>query len=164
MTTSRRLPRTPIAVAASLLALACAPAGVAQAKVRVSVLGWTTAPIGTTPQVKNGGTIDQCLDMGNGQRSLYVIYRGRGIAKRTKVGVAIWGGPSRTGFTTEPTDADVIKGAFRWPASEKKTLIQQWGYSFAKGPFGPQQIDGAWQAKVLVKGKVVARGTVTVAC
>lgn len=164
MTTSRRLPRTPIAVAASLLALACAPAGVAQAKVRVSVLGWTTAPIGTTPQVKNGGTIDQCLDMGNGQRSLYVIYRGRGIARRTKVGVGVWGGPDRTGFAAEPADADVIASAFRWPVAEKKTLIQPYGYSFAKGPFGPQQITGVWQAKIIVAKKVVARGSVTVAC
>ena len=154
---------TTIAVPA-LLAAALLPAGAAQAKVRVSVLGWTTAPIATTPQVKNNGTIDECLDMGNGQRSLYVIYRGRGIAKRAKVGVGVWGGPMQTGFTAEPTDADVIKAAFRWPVSEKKTSIQPYGYSFAKGPFGPQQITGEWRAKIIVGKKVVARGKVTVAC
>ena len=147
----------------ALVAAALLPAA-AQAKVRVSVLGWTTAPIGTTPQVKNNGTIEQCLDMGNGQRSLYVIYRGRGIARRTKVGVGVWGGPMQTGFTAEPTDADVIKAAFRWPVSAKKTAIQPYGFSFAKGPFGPQQITGEWRAKITVGKKVVARGKVTVAC
>ena len=80
--------------------------------------------------------------MGNGQRSLYVIYRGRGIVRRTKVGVGLWGGSPRAGFTTEPADAEVIAGAFRWPVAEKKTLIQPYGYSFAKGPFGPQDING----------------------
>lgn len=157
--------RRRLTVAAALLAAALllAPA-TAQAKVRVSVLGWTTQAASSTPQVKNKGTIDTCLDMGNGQRSLYVIYRGRGIARRTKVGVGLWGGPPRAGFTTEPADAEVIASAFRWPVVEKKTLIQPYGLSFAKGPFGPQQIDGVWQAKVIVGKKVVARGSVTVAC
>jgi hypothetical protein len=148
----------------ALVAAVLLPAGAAQAKVRVSVLGWTTSAGATSPQVKNNGTIDECLDMGNGQRSLRVIYRGRGIARRTKVGVGVWGGPAQAGFATEPTDADVIKAAFRWPVSEKKTLIQPYGYSFAKGPFGPQQISGEWRAKVTVGKKVVARGKVTVAC
>lgn len=149
----------PVLAAALLLVPAAA-----HAKVRVSVLGWTTQAAGSTPQVKDKGTIDTCLDMGNGQRSLYVIYRGRGIARRTKVGVGVWGGPERTGFAAEPADADVIASAFRWPVAEKKTLIQPYGYSFAKGPFGPQQITGVWQAKIIVSKKVVARGSVTVAC
>ena len=41
---------------------------------------------------------------------------------------------------------------------------ERYGFSFAKGPFGPQDINGVWNAKVLVKGKVVRRGKVTVAC
>ncbi len=164
MRARRPIDRVRTLAAPALLTAVLLPAGAAQAKVRVSVLGWTTAPAGTTPQVKNNGTIDQCLDMGNGQRSLYVVYRGRGIAKRAKVGVGVWGGPARAGFTTEPTDADVIKAAFRWPVGERKTLIQPYGFSFAAGPFGPQQISGEWQAKVTVGKKVAARGKVTVAC
>jgi hypothetical protein len=160
----RPIPRVRTIAVPALLAAVLLPAGAAHAKVRVSVLGWTTAPLATTPQVKNNGTIDQCLDTGSGQRSLYVIYRGRGIAKRAKVGVGVWGGPMQAGFTAEPTDADVIKAAFRWPVSEKRTSIQPYGFSFAKGPFGPQQITGVWQAKVIVAKKVVARGKVTIAC
>lgn len=164
MTTLRRA-RRHVALAAALLAAALVvPAATAQAKVRVSVLGWSTAPAASSPQVKNNGTIDECLDAGNGQRSIRVIFRGRGIAKRTKVGVGVWGGPPSAGFAAEPTDADVVKTAFRWPVGEKKTSIQPYGYSFAKGPFGPQQINGEWRVKITVKQKVVVRGKVTVSC
>ena len=148
------------AVGAALAGLALVPVSAAHAKVKVSVLGWTTQAASMSPQVKNNKTIDNCLDMGNGQRSLYVIYKGKGI----KVGVGMWGGPPTAGFAAEPTDADVMKAAFKWPVGEKKSLIQPYGYSFAKGPFGPQQINGVWNAKILIKKKVVARGTVTLAC
>ena len=159
------MPTPRIALAATLLAGALVlPATAAQAKVRVSILGWSTAPAASTPQVKNNGTIDQCLDAGNGQRSIRAIFRGRGIAKRTKVGVGLWGGPPSAGFAAEPTDADVLKTAFRWPVGETKTSIQPYGYSFAQGPFGPIRINGEWQVKILVKQKVVAGGKVTVAC
>ena len=140
------------------------PVAGAEAKIKVTVLGWTTQAGSTTAQVKNNGTIDTCLDMGNGQRSLYVIYKGKGIKKNIKVGVGVWGGPPNAGFATEPTDADVMKGAFKWPVNEKKSFTSRYGYSFATGPFGPQQITGVWNAKILIKKKVVARGKVTIAC
>jgi len=156
----RRLILATTLVAVGVLALAAG----AEAKVKVSVLGWTTQALGTSPQVKNAATIDNCLDMGNGQRSLYVIYKGKGIKKGIKVGVGVWGGPPNAGFTTEPTNADVMKAASKWPVNEKKSFTTRYGFSFAVGPFGPQQIDGVWNAKIVIKQKVVARGTVTVAC
>lgn len=140
------------------------PAAGAQAKIKVTILGWTTQAGGTSPQVKNGKTIDNCLDMGNGQRSLYVIYKGKGIKKQIKVGAGVWGGPPSAGFAAEPSNADVMKTALKWPVNEKKSFTSRYGFSFAKGPFGPQQINGVWNAKIVIKQKVVARGTVTVAC
>jgi hypothetical protein len=151
----------PLAAATLALAMGAAPA---DAKRSVKILGWTTSPIGTSPQVKNGGTIRQCMDTGNGQRSLYVIFKGKGIAKKTRVAAAVWGGPAQAGMTTEPANADVAKTAFKWPVGSKKSYTTRYGFSFAKGPFGPQDINGAWNAKVLVKGKVARRGNVTVAC
>ena len=156
--------RTPRLVVSTAAALALLPVAGAQAKLKVSILGWTTQGGGATRQVKDGETIKQCLDTGNGQRSLYVIYRGKGITKGTKVGVGVWGGSPRTGFAEEPSTADVVKKAFRWPVGPSKSSTQPSGFSFAMGPFGPIDINGAWQAKVIVKGKVVARGKVTVAC
>jgi hypothetical protein len=151
------------AVAAPLACLAVA-APVADAKVSVGITGWTTDPIGMTPQAKNGKTITQCLDTGNGQRNLYAIVKGKGIPKKTKVAIAVWGGPARTGMNIEPTDADTAKTAFKWPVATKKSYTTRYGFSFAKGPFGPQDTNGVWNVKVLVKGKVVRRGKVTVAC
>lgn len=148
-------------IAAALLVLAAAPA---EAKRSIKILGWTTQPVSTSPQAKNGGTIRQCLDTGNGQRSLYMIYRGKGIAKKTRVAAAVWGGPPQAGMTQEPANADVAKTSYKWPVGSKKSYTTTWGFSFAKGPFGPQDINGAWNAKVLVKGKVARRGNVTVAC
>ncbi len=153
-----------------VLATAVSAAGVlgpvagAQAKINVSVLGWTTQALGTSPQVKNDKTIDTCMDMGNGQRSLYVIYKGKGIKKNIKVGVGVWGGPPNAGSTAEPSNAEVMRSAFKWPVNEKKSFTTRYGFSFAKGPFGPQQINGVWNAKIVIKQKVVARGKVTVAC
>ena len=147
-----------------LTAAALGPAAAAEAKIKVSVLGWTTQAGSSSPQVKSAETIKTCLDMGNGQRTLRVVYKGKGIKKNIKVGVGVWGGPPNAGFATEPTNADVMKAAFKWPVGEKKSLVQGYGFSFAKGPFGPQVINGVWNAKVVIKQKVVARGTVTVAC
>ena len=81
-----------------------------------------------------------------------------------KVGAGVWGGLPNAGFTTEPTNAEVMKGASKWPVNEKKSFTTRYGFSFAKGPFGPQQIDGVWNAKIVIKSKVVARGKVTVSC
>ena len=155
--------RRPAAVAASFACLAVA-APAAEAKVSVGITGWTTDPIAQTPQVKNGKTIEQCFDTGNGQRNLYAIVKGKGIAKKTKVAIAVWGGPARTGMNVEPTDAEAAKGAFKWPVATKKSYTTRYGFSFAQGPFGPQDTNGVWNVKVLVKGKVVRRGKVTVAC
>jgi hypothetical protein len=156
-----RSPLVPLAAAAVALVLAAAPA---EAKRSVKIVGWTTQPGANAPQVKDGGTIRQCLDTGGGQRSLYVIYRGKGIAKKTRVGAAVWGGPAQAGFSAEPANADVDKAGFKWPVGSRKSYTTRYGFSFAKGPFGPQNINGAWNAKVLVKGKVARRGSVTVAC
>lgn len=58
----------------------------------------------------------------------------------------------------------MAKAAYRWPVGSRKSYTTHYGFSFAVGPFGPQDINGAWNAKVLVKGKVARRGNVTVAC
>jgi hypothetical protein len=152
------------AAAAVLSALALAAPAAADAKVSVGISGWTTQAIGNTPQVKNGKTIEQCFDTGNGQRSLFAIVKGKGISKGTKVAIAIWGGSPRAGFDTEPADAEVAKTAFKWPVATKKSYTTRYGFSFAPGPFGPIDTNGLWNVKVLVKNKVVRRGTVTVAC
>jgi hypothetical protein len=153
------------AVAAALVSLVLVPA--ADAKVSIGITGWTTQAIGTTPQVKNNKTIDQCFDTGNGQRSLFAIFKGKGISKGTKVSVAVWGGPPNGFMANEPADADVVKdkvATFKWPVTTKKSYTSRYGFSFAKGPFGPENINGVWNVKVLVKGKVARRGKVTVAC
>jgi hypothetical protein len=150
----------------SLLAIAVllVPATAADAKPKVKVLGWTTQAGSSAPQVRNKQTINQCLDMGTGQRTLHAIVTGKKIEKGTKVGIGIWGGPSSAGFSEEPSDADVKKSAFKWPADSSDSYSTSYGFSFAAGPFGPVNIDGDWHAKVLVKGKQVAKGQVTVAC
>ena len=164
MDTHGRVRRRRMLAATLLLTAVAVPAATADAKIKVSVLGWSTQAGATAAQVKNKQTITTCLDTGTGQRSLRVIFRGKGIAKNTKVGVGVWGGSPSAGFATEPTDAEVIKNAFKWPVGAKRSSTQPYGFSFAKGPFGPQDINGAWQAKIIVKKKVVVRGSVTVAC
>lgn len=151
--------------AAGMLAVAVlAIPATADAKPKVKVLGWTTQAGSSAPQVRNKKTITQCLDMGTGQRTLNAIVTGKGISKGTKVGIGIWGGPVNAGFSEEPSDADVKKSGFKWPVDSTEGYSTSYGFSFAAGPFGPINIDGAWHAKVLVKGKQVAKGQVTVAC
>jgi hypothetical protein len=147
----------------AIVALAIPVAG-ADAKPQVKVLGWTTQAGSNSPQVRNKQTINQCLDMGTGQRTLDVVFSGKKIAKGTKVGVGVWGGPVNAGYSAEPTDADVKHNAFKWPVDETESYAATYGYSFAVGPFGPINIDGDWHAKILVKGKQVAKGLVTIAC
>ncbi len=136
----------------------------AEAKPRVKVLGWTTQAGSSAPQVRNKQTINRCLDAGTGQRTLHAIVTGKRIAKGTKVGIGIWGGPSSAGFGEQPSDADVKRNAFKWPVDSNDSYSTSYGFSFAPGPFGPMQINGEWHAKVLIKGKQVAKGRVTVAC
>jgi hypothetical protein len=153
--------RLRVALVAALLLL---PVASAQAKPKVKALGWTTQAGSNSPQVRNKETIDQCFDMGTGQRTLTFIFSGTKIAKGTKVGVGVWGGPTNAGYSAEPTDADVKQSAFKWPVDTRESYAASYGYSFAAGPFGPINIDGEWHAKVLIKGRQVTKGQVTVAC
>ncbi len=150
----------------SLLAIAVLMvfASAAEAKPKVKVLGWTTQAGSSAPQVRNKQTINQCLDAGTGQRTLHAIVTGKKIDKGTKVGIGVWGGPPNAGFAEEPSDADVKKTAFKWPVDDSDSYSTSYGFSFAAGPFGPVDINGEWHAKVLIKGKQVATGRVTVAC
>jgi len=149
-----------------LLAIAAlaVPAASAEAKPKVKVLGWTTQAGSSSPQVRSGQTINQCVDDGTGQRTLNAVITGKKIDKGTKVGIGIWGGPPSAGFSEEPSDPDVKRNAFKWPVDSSDSYSTSFGFSFAAGPFGPINIDGEWRAKVLVKGKQVAQGRVTVAC
>jgi hypothetical protein len=148
----------------TLVVVALAIPATADAKPKLKVLGWTTQAGATAPQVRNNQTINQCLDMGTGQRTLTMIFGGKGIKKDTKVGVGVWGGPPAAGFSEEPTTAAIKQNAFAWPVGPTENYQTAYGYSFAAGPFGPINIDGVWRAKILVKGKQVAKGQVTVAC
>ncbi len=152
------------AAAWMLAVIALAIPATADAKPKLKVLGWTTQAGASAPQVRNKQTINQCLDMGTGQRTLDVIFGGKGIKKDTKVGVGVWGGPPAAGFSEEPTTASIKQNAFPWPVGPTENFQTAYGFSFAAGPFGPINIDGAWHAKILVKGKQVAKGRVTVAC
>ncbi len=160
MTTSLRA-----ALLAALIS-ATAPAA-ALARPQVRILGFTTFTRIGIPEVqaKPGGTIRACFTRGDGEREISVVYSGRGIGKGTKVGVAFWG-PPRNGWApeAEPTIAETMRSAFRWPVPAGRSKTLAWGYLFAKGPFGPAQIDGGWTASVVVAGRVLARKSVTVAC
>jgi hypothetical protein len=171
MTNPARSGRLALSLGAAVLLLpSVATAKVAKPQVpdtpQVKILGFTTFPRLGIPaiQAKPGKTITQCYEYGNGQRDVNVVWQGWGIAKGTKMGIALWGGPYSTGFTTEPTNADTMKAGFAWSHKKKDKVRSPYGYSFASGPFGPQSIDGTWTAKILIKGKVVARRKVTIAC
>jgi hypothetical protein len=156
-----------LVVAAALVASTLAPTSPAPAKTpkpKLRILGFTTDPLSLTPQASNGETLSTCVESGSGQRTVRAIYKGKGIKKGRRVGVALWGPPQVTGITEEPTDADTQKDGFKWPVPAKRSYTGPYGMSFANGPFGPQQIDGVWNAKVVLKGKAVARASVTIAC
>jgi len=155
----RRYAAGTLAIAALLLS-----AATADAKPQMKVLGWTTQAGSNAPQVRNKQTINQCLDMGTGQRTLDVVFAGKKIKKGTKVGIGVWGGPPAAGFSEKPSDADIKHNAFPWPVDSFDSYGSAYGFSFAAGPFGPINIDGVWHARILVKGKQVAKGQVTVAC
>ncbi len=169
MTTSLRAASLALAAAALTAATAAAlPASAAAlSRPRVRILGFTTfTRIGIPElQARPGRTIRGCFTRTTGEREVNVVYSGRGIEKGTKVGVAIWG-PPRNGWApeAEPTDAETMRGAFRWPVPAGREKKLAWGYTFAKGPFGPAQIDGRWFAKVVVAGRAVVRKSVTIAC
>lgn len=165
--------RTALALgaAASLatLPLALLPAAApAASRPQVRILGFTTqVPLGVpSVEAKPGTTFTACAaPRGGGMRDLYVIYEGRGIAKGTKVGAALWGPPRNpAGVEAEPPVAETMRRGYRWPVRAEQSKRQVFGYGFAQGPFGPVSIDGRWTASVVVAGKTVARKSVTIAC
>lgn len=165
MTTSLRAALLAALISAASAATPAAALAVSRPQVRI--LGFTTFTRIGIPEVqaKPGRTIRGCFTRSGGEREVNVVYSGRGIAKGTKVGVAIWG-PPRNGWApeAEPTDAETMRGAFRWPVPVGRSKTLAWGYAFAKGPFGPAQIDGVWSAKVVVAGRTAVRRSVTIAC
>lgn len=163
-----------LAVAAALL-LVPGAASAARARPRVpsrpqvKVLGFSTFPRVGIPQVqaRPGKTLTACHEGYNGQREVNVVWQGWGIPRGTKMGIALWGGSRYTGSETEPSDADTMKpanGGFTWRYRKAEKRRLPYGFSFAGGPFGPLPLDGAWTVKILIKGRVVARKQVTIAC
>jgi hypothetical protein len=137
----------------------------AKPKPPVVVEGWTTYPRlqGVQVQAKAGKTIKNCYTAGNNQREINVVWTGR-IKYGSKLAVAIWGGPSDGFFATEPTDASLKAGATKWTHKKQNPYRTAYGYTFAAGPYGAENIDGVWHAKFWVAGKIVKRVSVTVKC
>jgi hypothetical protein len=91
--------------------------------------------------------------------------RTSGFPKTARVGAAVWGGNSGFQGTYEPkpTIAAVAKAAQPW-ANASAPGGAGFGISYAAGPDGPTNIDGVWNAFVVVDGKLRASAHVTVAC
>jgi hypothetical protein len=169
-----RLPRLAlVAVAGAALLVAPAAAGAARARVpsrpQVKVLGFSTFVRVGIPQIqaRPGRTLTQCYDGYNGQREVNVVWQGWGIPKGTKMGLAFWGGSYDLGTNLETSDADAMRpgtGGFTWRRKKTDKVQLPYGYTFAGGPFGPLNIDGTWTVKILIKGRVVVRRQVTIAC
>lgn len=160
------------AVPLLLLPLALAlPAGAVAASTTPSVksLGWTTAPrLGdVSPQVKDKGKITACQASGNGQRDVNYVFKAR-LPRKAKIGIGLW--VTGTSFQSiapriEPSNAELMKTAGKWGKKPDTKFFQSaYGLTFAKGPFGPENINGNWFAKVVVDGKVLRRASVTIAC
>ena len=133
---------------------------------KVQILGFTNSQWypGVPPQVKSGGKITTCLDSA-GQRQIAVIFRVTGYPKSARINVGLWGGNGGSQGTSEPkpTLASLVKGAKPRSAASAPTGAVT-AISYGKGPNGPVNIDGRWNASVVVDGKVRATGHVTVAC
>lgn len=156
---------------ATMLLLPSAALAKAKPKVpstpQVKILGFTTFTRLGIPaiQAKPGKTITECYEGYNGQREVNFVWQGWGIAKGTKMGIALWGGPPSAGSSVEPSNADTMKdNGFKWTHKKAEKVQTPYGFSFAGGPFGPQSIDGEWTAKVLIAGKVAVKRKVTIAC
>lgn len=162
----------PLALAAALAAALAPPAAAVRARARVpaspqvKVLGFTTFVRLGIPavQARPGRTLTACYDGYNGQREVNVVWQGFGIPKGTKLGIALWGGGYNLGSSTEPSDADTMRSGFAWRYRRDQKVRQPYGFTFAGGPFGPQDIDGTWTVKILVRRRVAARREVTIAC
>lgn len=161
-----------LALAAGAALLVPATALAARARVpsrpQVKVLGFSTYPrVGIPPiQARPGGKIVDCQEYSSGQRDVNVVWQGWGIPRGTKMGLVLWGGPPSFAMPETP-DADAMKpsrGGFTWRRRREEKVQAPYGFSFARGPFGPQSIDGTWTVKILVQGRVLARKSVTIAC
>lgn len=168
-----RLPRLALVAAAGALLVAPAAASATRPRVpgrpQVKVLGFSTFPrLGIPPiQARPGRTLTQCYDGYNGQREMNVVWQGWGIPKGTRMGLAFWGGGATLGTNLETSDADAMRpgtGGFAWRHKKAEKVQAPYGYTFAGGPFGPVNLDGTWTVKILIKGRVVVRKQVTVAC
>jgi hypothetical protein len=169
-----RLPRLAL-VAAAGAALLVAPAAASAKRARVpsrpqvKVVGFSTFPRVGIPQIqaRPGRTLTACYDGYNGQREVNVVWQGWGIPKGTRMGLAFWGGSYNLGTNVETPDADAMRpgtGGFKWTHKKAEKVQVPYGYTFAGGPFGPLSIDGTWNVKILIAGRVVVRKQVTVAC
>lgn len=168
-----RFPRAALTVAAGALLLVPAAASAKSVRApdrpQVKIVGFSTYPRVGVPQVqaRPGRTLTACYDGYNGQREVNVVWQGFGIPKGTKMGIALWGGSQYTGSQTELSDADAMRrenGGFSWRYKKAQKIQLPYGYTFAGGPFGPLPIDGTWTVKILIKGRVVVRRQVTIAC
>jgi hypothetical protein len=164
-----------VALIAAAAALLVAPAAASAKRARVpsrpqvKIVGFSTFPrVGVPPiQARPGRTLTACYDGYNGQREVNVVWQGFGIPKGTKMGLSLWGGSSSAGSQAEIPDADAMRrgsGGFTWTHKKAEKVQVPYGYTFAGGPFGPVDIDGAWSVKILIAGRVVVRKQVTVAC
>lgn len=170
----KRLPSLALALAAGATLLAPTVAASAKrvrvpSRPQVKIVGFSTFTRVGIPQIqaRAGRTITACYDGYNGQREVNVVWQGFGIPKGTKMGLAFWGGGYNLGSNVETSDADAMRrgtGGFTWTHKKADKVQVPYGYSFAGGPFGPLNIDGAWTVKILIDGRVVVKKQVTIAC
>jgi len=165
-----RLRAIMVASSFGLLVVGAADSGAAANRAaggKATILGFTSAPWvgGVAPQTHSGGKITSCLDTGNGQRQIAVIVRVTGYPKSARIGVGLWGGNSgfQGTYEPQPTLKQIAKSAAPWTAASAVSGVGT-GISYANDGYGPVNIDGVWNASVVVDGKVRATGHVTVAC
>jgi hypothetical protein len=162
--------RSPLALSLlAVLALPSAALAKASSTPDVKNVGWTTAQrtSGVAAQAKDKGKITSCFAGGNGQNEVNYIFKAR-LPRTAKIGIGLWvvgGNRSLAASDVEPTNAEVAKTASKWGFKTPTKYVQQvFGNSFARGPFGPVQVDGQWFAKVVVNGKLMRKSSVTITC
>jgi hypothetical protein len=135
----------------------------------VKNVGWTTAQRvgGVSAQAKDKGKITNCISGGGGQNEVNYIFKAR-LPRTAKIGIGLWvvgGSRSLPVSNVEPTNAEVAKTASKWGFKTPTKYVQQaFGNSFARGPFGPENVSGQWFAKVVVNGKLMRKSSVTITC
>jgi hypothetical protein len=149
-----------------LLAVTCAlvvvPAGAAEAGFRYSI-GYGNADGSATKQVRSGGTITECPASppafeGDTTASwviqAFVKRSGRGKSSDREAIAFLYGGPQNI---PEPKTSSMRgKRPFQWRGTRPFTT-----YKRITSPVLP---NGAWRTKVVLNGKVVKRGSITIAC